>query len=213
MYYDIYILSSLMQEPMYGYQIRKNLQHVFSACTRISNNSLYPLLKKFKESGYITQSEEAQVGKPTRIVYSITRAGKEFFLLSLNTINDAVRYNRDDFFMRLLYFHLIRPPVRKLILNNRLEYLLGCMETAKKVPMPEKKKDPSKGIYEPRSGECSLFFLGFLQSEMDLIRSYIKRIDEPCLIPRNLKIPPEPPGSAPGAKRRKNRSDGFSALE
>jgi DNA-binding PadR family transcriptional regulator len=173
MYYDIFVLSSLFQKPMYGYEIRKNLIEQFSACTRISNNSLYPLLKKFEKGGYITRRVEFQTGKPNRIIYAITGAGKKYFLYSLNTISESAQYDRDEFFMRIVYFRFILPANRKLLLEKRTEFLRQALQYLQKY-------EDSDENYGADSAEPRKYHLKILDLELDLIKKYEQKIHDPC---------------------------------
>jgi DNA-binding PadR family transcriptional regulator len=72
MYFDIYILSYLMESPHYGYEIKKKLADSVGACASISNNTLYPILRKYEKMGAATKS-----GRPgTHRVYPYGRGAQ-----------------------------------------------------------------------------------------------------------------------------------------
>ena len=69
---DLCVLSLLTRADMYGYE----LVEAISAGIQISEGSIYPLLKRIKDEGYVTTYlQESQEGPP-RKYYSITNLGR-----------------------------------------------------------------------------------------------------------------------------------------
>jgi len=121
MYYDVFILSCMLERPCYGYEIKKYLVDHFSACSNISNNTLYPLLKKFQKMGVTDRTVESVVGKPSRIIYHLTDTGRTFFVDMLQNFPEAVLYDREDFLTRLSFFAFLNPDTgfhRQLLLSE-----------------------------------------------------------------------------------------------
>ncbi|MBE7722515.1 PadR family transcriptional regulator [Lacrimispora indolis] len=177
MYYEICTLSCLMEKPMHGYELGKTLKRNFSACTRISNNTIYPILKKFQKSGYIMKREEQQEGKPDRFVYEITEAGKRSFIQTLNTITDTLAFDREEFFIRVSFFHLLTPDIRRKVLEGRLAFIQEAMLTTRTL-------QDGESLYGHRSAEGREFLLELYRLEMETIAKFQCRIDEPCLAPK-----------------------------
>jgi DNA-binding PadR family transcriptional regulator len=165
-----------MSRPRYGYEIKKNLIERFSACTTISNNTLYPILKKYENLGAITKSLEIQEGKPNRINYSITDTGKKIFVQSIRNFPDSLAGNRDEFMMRMYFFQFIDIPVREKILELREKFIAEAIKSVKTI------QSMDESIFNPESPELNAFHLGLLNSEQALIDCFRKRINEPCLI-------------------------------
>lgn len=180
-YYEICILSCLMEKPMHGYEIGKELKRTFSACTRVSNNTIYPILKKFERWEYITKRRESREGKPDRFVYEITGNGKKGFIQTLNAVTDALAFDREEFFVRLSFFHLLTPDARKKILENRLAFIREAMLTASAL-------QDGEGRYGHRSEEGREFLLGLYRLETETIARFQRRIDEPCLAPKEYLL-------------------------
>jgi len=68
-----------------GYEIRKlSTEGYYSHFVDASFGSIYPALSKLEEDGLVTSREEAQSGKPSRKVYSVTNQGRMEFLQSLS---------------------------------------------------------------------------------------------------------------------------------
>jgi len=177
MYYDICILSCLMKKPMYGYEIGKILKESFSSCTRISNNTIYPILKKFQKRGYITRKQQTQEGRPDRFVYEITEAGKKGFIQGINSVTGSLASNRDEFFVRLSFFHLMTPNTRRKMLEDRIAFIRESLDNVKL-------REDEESIYSQHSKEGQEFLLSLYSLEMKTIEKFQLRIDEPCLAPK-----------------------------
>ncbi|WP_334195884.1 PadR family transcriptional regulator [Muricomes intestini] len=177
MYYDICILSCLMERQMYGYEIGKILKDSFDSCTRISNNTIYPILKKFQKLGYITKKQQTQEGRPDRFVYEITELGKRGFIQALNSVTGSLTSNREEFFVKLSFFHLMTPDTRRKMLEGRAAFIRESLNNAKS-------RRDGESIYSQRSKEGQEFLIALYSLEMETIEKFKLRIDEPCLAPK-----------------------------
>lgn len=173
MYYDICILSCLMEKPRHGYEIKKYLISKFEVCTKINNNTIYPMLKKYMKIEAITQKEQLQQGKPAKKVYYITEKGRLLFFQRLNNISLDVIINRDEYMMRLSFFNYLINKNRKRLLNERAEYI---RQTIKKVHALGK-SDASNHV------ELRQFYLDLLNLDQKVNEDFYKKIDLPCEIP------------------------------
>lgn len=72
---EVLLLAKLARQPMHGYELRKQVEE--SSGRALSNNSLYPALRRFAEAGAVTRAAEPQEGKPPRHIYTITDVGRE----------------------------------------------------------------------------------------------------------------------------------------
>lgn len=66
------VLSLLEKSDRYGYE----LVTVISQNIEITEGSVYPLLKKLKDEGYVTTYLAESVGGPPRKYYTLTEQGK-----------------------------------------------------------------------------------------------------------------------------------------
>lgn len=176
MYYDIFILGCLMDEPYYGYQIKKKLTERFDVCTTINNNTLYSLLKQYEKMGVITKTVAILAGKPNRNIYSITDEGKKYFVEILRDFPDSLSRNRDEYMMRLYYFHLLDIPTRVKILEMRERYLNAAIDSIMSL------QDVAATVFIPNRSELREFHLRLLQSERMLIAEMRKKVNDPCPI-------------------------------
>ena len=73
---ELLVLSLLYKKDFYGYELVDNIsKHI-----DISEGTIYPLLKRLKDEGYVTTYlKESQEGPP-RKYYSITDDGKNTYI-------------------------------------------------------------------------------------------------------------------------------------
>ena len=118
---DILILSVLRGGAMHGYELKRQVQRPTSA--PLSNNSLYPYLKRFEELGAVTATVEVQEARPARRIYALTDAGRELFHELVSTLPADRAGDEEEFLVRLSFFHEIDSAARKAILAARVEAL------------------------------------------------------------------------------------------
>lgn len=165
-----------MGEPYHGYNIKKKLTERFNVCTTINNNTLYSLLKGYEKLGVITKTVEINEGKPNRNIYSITAEGRKYFVSILRDFPEALAKNRDEYMMRLYYFHLLDIPTRTKILDMRERYLRAAIESV------DTFKDAGETLFIPNRPELSEFHLKLLESELVLIDQMREKVKDPCPI-------------------------------
>lgn len=176
MYYDIFILGSLIKEPHYGYEIKKLLIEQFSFCTNISNNSLYPILRKFEAKALTEKQQIATGGKPDRIVYNITPKGRQEFVQMLRHFPSSVFQNQEDFFLRLFFFHWMDKPARKRLLDGREKHIRKFYETFE------------SNAQSATNQIIADYGLHQVKSELDVIDKYRALIDAPCMMNEDGEI-------------------------
>lgn len=73
------LLAMLKQKDMYGYQLVQELERQSGGVLKFQEGSLYPVLYKLAEGGYISD-ERVLVGKRmSRIYYHLEPAGEAYF--------------------------------------------------------------------------------------------------------------------------------------
>lgn len=70
------LLGFLSLGPMSGYDIRKLVRNSIAHFWNESYGQIYPLLRKLTDEGLVRRERHTQRGKPDRLVYSITAAGR-----------------------------------------------------------------------------------------------------------------------------------------
>ena len=90
------ILAILNAGDASGYEIKKfSSEGSFSHFVDISFGSIYPTLAKLEADGLVTGRSETQSGKPDKIVYSITDAGRAAFIGALSSPPQADKFKSE----------------------------------------------------------------------------------------------------------------------
>ena len=87
---DACVLATIARGDSYGYQIVKGAP----AALGLSESTLYPILRRLKASGQVTEYAQEHNGR-TRKYYSITLQGREWlavFVEQKSEIEDVLRY-------------------------------------------------------------------------------------------------------------------------
>ena len=114
---EIVALSILRTGPVHGYELKRRVQR--PSLTALSNNSLYPMLRRFEADGLVTKSTEAQEGKPSRNVYAITDAGLERLRSLLCSLPPDLATSQEEFLVRVSFFQEIPEANRRAIIAAR----------------------------------------------------------------------------------------------
>ena len=72
--HDLCVLSQLIQEDRYGYQLTERLSEEME----ITAGTLYLVLKRLKDNGYVETYLVESTGGPARKYYHLTDEGKEY---------------------------------------------------------------------------------------------------------------------------------------
>lgn len=129
---ELAVLGLLVDTPMHGYQLRKQLTTVLGWGRVLSYGSLYPALQRMLRAGWITeqlaarsQPEESKPaplpapgGRRQRIVYELTELGGERFATLLAEAGPA-SWEDDDFDVRFAFFGRTDREIRLRILEGR----------------------------------------------------------------------------------------------
>lgn len=176
MYYDVYILNCLMKQPCYGYEIKKKLVDSFGFCTHVSNNTLYPILKKYLHNGITEQRTEHIPGKPDRIIYSITDKGRKYFIKELRNFSENKLMDRQHFLIRVYYFQFLDRATRERLLRLRKQAVIQGLSTL------AAKKPTIDPIFEPDAPAIDKHTKGMLELDLEIISYYEARLDMPCIL-------------------------------
>jgi DNA-binding PadR family transcriptional regulator len=120
---ELAVLGLLHENPMHGYELRKQLNVVLGWGRVLSYGSLYPALKKMLRSGWITEHiVTPEVGAPIsrrqRIVYELTSDGDDRFAKLMSDAGPA-SWEDDNFDVRFAFFGRTDREIRLRILEGR----------------------------------------------------------------------------------------------
>jgi PadR family transcriptional regulator PadR len=74
---DAVILGVLADGPLHGYAIVRRLKDSSDGLLRLGEGQLYPALHRLEKAALVTAVWDAQEGKPSRRVYSLTDQGRQ----------------------------------------------------------------------------------------------------------------------------------------
>jgi DNA-binding PadR family transcriptional regulator len=119
------ILGFLSYGEMSGYDIKQAFSNSIGFFYDASFGAIYPALRKLEEEGYVTKQEIIQSGKPNKILYSITEAGKALFQREIQTpILPPVL--RSDMLVKIFFGNSRTPEEQEALLND-------CLQTQRKL--------------------------------------------------------------------------------
>ena len=72
------VLSVLKKKDMYGYQIIKEIELSSEKVFSFKEGTLYPILTRMKNAGYLTYRWEESPQGPPRKYYTLTEDGREY---------------------------------------------------------------------------------------------------------------------------------------
>jgi len=81
-----YFLKLLKERPMYGYELRQEIQKRFG--WKPATVTSYMVLYRLQRDGYVTMEWKEQRGRPARKYYKITKKGEELFREGVKLIKD-----------------------------------------------------------------------------------------------------------------------------
>ncbi len=114
--FPVLVLHFLDQGPEHGYGLMQRIEAICSGLFGVNTNTIYPLLRRLEERGFIAGEWEHPT-KRSRRMYTITPAGRERLSRIknnmrpyLDVISSAVDRLRDE---------LYQPHLRRVIGENR----------------------------------------------------------------------------------------------
>jgi DNA-binding PadR family transcriptional regulator len=121
--YELFVLGQLMSDNKHGYLLQERLKHAVGPIREISSGTLYPLLSRLVESGWINLRLEDEAGARPRKIYEMTEAGRRRFH---ELMASPLEYSMDSeliFHFKLIFFHYVTKDVQHACLEQYAEYL------------------------------------------------------------------------------------------
>src|SRR5581483_8489885 len=131
---ELAVLGLLHQNPMHGYELRRQLSSLLGTFRALSFGSLYPCLKELLAEGLIAEEHDEGAGprasRRARIVYRLTADGKER-LQDLLGEGGPTAWEDDGFGVHFAFFGQTRADVRLRILEGRRSRLEERLEAVR----------------------------------------------------------------------------------
>ncbi len=129
---DLIILSLLLEGPKHGYLLKQDAA-MFSSEQQLHNNTIYPLLKRFLKSGWIAQQQADGERGQTRLLYALTKAGRQTLIDKLTDFSESDAIHPQAFQLRVGLFGLLDTPTRLRILELRDSHLASRLDRVRKI--------------------------------------------------------------------------------
>ena len=84
-----------------------------------NHNRVYPLLWKLQEQGLVSMEEQSVSRRPRRKVYSLTNAGRAYFLTLLGQVEPEEFLESEEFLFRVEHFPLMDKKAAAQVLQAR----------------------------------------------------------------------------------------------
>lgn len=119
------ILGFLSYGEMSGYDIKQAFTNSIGFFYDASFGAIYPALRKLEEEGFVTKQEIIQSGKPNKILYRITEAGKQSFRQEIQSpILPPVL--RSDMLVKIFFG-------KSRTIDEQKDLLEGCLDTQRQL--------------------------------------------------------------------------------
>jgi DNA-binding PadR family transcriptional regulator len=128
------ILGLLTRRAATGYDIKRDFDRTIGYAWNAHDSQLYPELRKLEDDGLIEVAEPEEGGRRRR-AYRLTDAGQAALDLWL-TEPVAGGFTRDEFVLRLFFFHLMDAGARRAAIEAELTRLDGELELLKRTIAP-----------------------------------------------------------------------------
>jgi DNA-binding PadR family transcriptional regulator len=116
--YELFILSKLLHRPMHGYLIQSILNFAVGPTRRISWGTLYPLIKRLEENGYIVAVDADEEDPRGKKRYRTTESGRARFIELMNDPGEHNAATADLFRIKVGCFGHVDREVRLRILAD-----------------------------------------------------------------------------------------------
>lgn len=88
---EMMLLKLLDEGDMYGYQLAQELKRRSNGRYTILEGSMYPILYRITESGYVSFYEKKVGVRQTRVYYHLEDTGKQYFQSLLASYHDYIQ--------------------------------------------------------------------------------------------------------------------------
>lgn len=150
---DITILGLLMEDNLYGYEIKKKIVERLDDYVDIKFGSIYYAIKKAVDSGWVKKvSTEKDSGNPERYVYEILPAGKKHYKKLLKQYFDQNQIHFDVDII-LMFYKFLQDEYRSQFKEDRLDLI------AEKMTAINKKLENEKSVPDDQSYKHLLQYL------------------------------------------------------
>lgn len=124
---DLLLLATLLGGPAHGYALKKRVGQI-TGQSDMHNNLVYPLLKRFVDSGWVSRKTVPGERGQTRERYALTSKGTQELLRRLEEFTEKDAASSESFQLRVGLFAFLNPGARTRILDLRAAWLAARAE-------------------------------------------------------------------------------------
>jgi len=125
--YELFILGKLMHRPMHGYLLQAIINAALGPHRRLSWGTLYPLLRRLEQGGFITvRGSNSRDGRGTK-TYRITARGRQRFFILMRSGAESDSEFRGLFRIRLANFGHLGTADRVAVLEEYRKFLAALV--------------------------------------------------------------------------------------
>lgn len=121
---DLLLLSMMLSGSKYGYQLKREAGWIMGQ--ELHNNLVYPSLRRFLESGWVSKKAVPGERGQTRQQYALSAEGRRHLFDRLNEFGDTEAASEEAFRLRVGLFRELKPDSRENILTRREAWLETC---------------------------------------------------------------------------------------
>ena len=126
--YELFILGKLMHRPMHGYVLKSIINAAIGPFRRLSWGTLYPLLRKLEQQGFIAiKGRKSDDGRGTKAYYTTPRGKARLFEL-MHSRGEHDTAIRDLFRVKLSNFGHIGMKDQRLIVADYRAHLAAIVK-------------------------------------------------------------------------------------
>jgi DNA-binding PadR family transcriptional regulator len=115
---DLLVLANLLGGAKHGYALKKQVG-LISGQGEMHNNLVYPLLRRFVESGWVSKRKSPGERGQTRDIYALTNKGRQHLLRRLSQPAGKEKSPENAFRLRAGLFSFLDVETRRRILAER----------------------------------------------------------------------------------------------
>jgi DNA-binding PadR family transcriptional regulator len=163
---EITILGLLMEENLYGYEIKKKIVERLEDYVDIKFGSIYYAIKKAVDNGWVKRvGTEKDSGNPERYIYEIMPNGKKHYKKLLKQYFDKILIHFDIDIV-LMFINYLTDDQKKQFIEQRMSLIKDKLEAIKK-KIDEEKSQPGELSYH----EIFTYLEHHLKAEMSWLKS------------------------------------------
>jgi len=190
---ELAVLGILLEAPMHGYELRKQLTTKLGAFrAAISYGSLYPTLRRLQAAGYITEASPEEgtsstdiplmTSKRGRVVYAITAEGKERFAELLAQAGPET-FDDPGFGVHFAFFSRTDRQTRLRILEGRRRRV-------------EERREGLRQVLARAAERLDAYTLELQRHGLEAAEREVRWLEELIATERSGRTPGRPPGQS-----------------